>query len=206
MKYFFYFALTVTSLLTKAQRISGRILDLATNKPLPNATAYLLDTTSAIDSAITERDNYYFEGAWGYKILNKINVDSNGFFTFQVTSSKSYTLCVSHRMPYVRYGVTGLDSAFSYRQDFVHKINLKNQIKFYKVFRLMVTCPYYKTKNQAFCPKCKKKDRVKEILFGLPIFREDEHYYDKYYLGGCMVDGYCNPAKHCLRCNLDFRV
>ena len=204
MKILFCCLLTLTSMFAKAQIISGRILDLATNKPLPKAVAYLLDTTSIIDSAITERNIYYFEGSWGHKILNKANVDTSGFFSFQVTSNKNYSLCVSHRMPYFHFGDNSSDSGFAYREDFVHKINLKCKTKYYKTFRLMVTCPYDKTKNQAFCPKCKKTGKVKEILFGLPVFTGDEHNYDKYYLGGCEVDGYCNPTRHCLRCKLDF--
>ncbi len=204
MKSIFYLILTFVPILTKAQIIGGKILDLATNKPLPEAVAYLLDTISIIDTAITETDNYYFEGAWGHKILKKVNVDSNGIFSFSVVDNKTYTLCVSHRMPYFYFGENKTDSGYSYREDFVHKITLRNKNKFYKVFRLMVTCPYDKTKNQEFCPKCTRKDRVKEIYFGLPIFTEDEHYFDKYYFGGCMVDLYCTPTKRCLRCKLDF--
>jgi hypothetical protein len=167
-----------------------------------------LDTASIIDTAIVETDNYYFEGVWGHKILKKVNVDSNGIFSFPVVENKTYTLCVSHRMPYIYFGENKTDSGYSYREDFVYKLTLKNQNRFYKTFRLMVTCPYDKTKNQSFCPKCKKKDKVVPILFGLPIFDENGNINGKssgeYYLGGCMVDGYCNPTKHCRRCNKDF--
>ncbi|RZK04106.1 MAG: hypothetical protein EOO43_22825 [Flavobacterium sp.] len=187
--------------------INGKVLDLATNQPLPDAVAYLVDTSSTIDTLIADPDNYYFKGIWGHKILSKAKIDSNGLFSFTVIPNKSYTLCVSHRMPYIYFGDNKTDSGYSYREDFVDKITLTEQDKFYKVFYLMVTCPFDKTKGQSFCPVCNKSDRVVPIIFGLPAYDENGNIPgtpDQYHLGGCFVDAYCDPTKHCKRCKKDF--
>jgi hypothetical protein len=210
MRLLFYLLFSFGSTFTIAQTIGGKVLDLATNKPLPKAVAYLLDTTAIEHTLITEPNNYYYDGAWAHRILEKVNVDSNGLFSFLVAEDKYFTLGISHRMPYFYIGNDKSDSFFLYREAFAHNISLKNGNKYFEIFQLMVTCPYDQTKKQAFCPKCKKRDKVLPIIFGLeiPIFDKngkiDRKSSRKHYSGGCMVDSYCNPSKRCSRCNKDF--
>lgn len=98
-----------------------------------------------------------------------------------------------------RYGVDS-NIVISAVQTYIHNFNL------------LVTCPYDKTKNQAYCPVCKKTDMVQPILWGLPVLDINGKYIsngkeedlDKYYIGGCSPDMFCNPAKHCKCCNADF--
>lgn len=210
MKLTLFIALTFIFLSTKSQTISGKVLDLTTNQPLPETTAYLLDNASVADSLIKDRDNYYFLRFGGHKILNQTQVDSLGKFSFNVANENSYTICVSHPMPYFYMGNNKQDSARGYREDFIYNIHINKRRKFFKEFHLMVTCPYEKTNTQSFCPKCKRTDKVVPIIWGLdiPIFDDNGKSLDKYFeenhLGGCIVDSYCNPTKHCKRCKNDF--
>lgn len=177
-----------------SQIIQGKVCDSATEKPLADAYVYLVTTDNTEDTT-----NVYYWRNYKYKIITQTKTDSAGKYAFSSLTPSIYNIIADFQMPKSeKYG------AYGSRQEIDSNITVKAKTNYVKVFYLMVTCPYDKTKNQSFCPKCKKTDMVKPILFGLPMYNEDEHYYDKYYLGGCIVDLYCNPTKHCNRCNKNF--
>ena len=177
-----------------AQTIAGKVLDTDTKKPLLNAYVYLVKADNTEDTI-----NIYYWRNYKYKIIEETKTNANGMYFFKSLMPNFYNIIAEFPMPKSeKYGSYGI------RQGIDSNIRIKLKSNYYKIFYLIVTCPYDKTKNQSFCPKCKKEDMVKPILFGLPLYNEDEHYYDKYYLGGCFVDVYCNPTKHCTRCNKDF--
>jgi Carboxypeptidase regulatory-like domain len=177
-----------------SQTIRGIVFDTDTKKPLSDAFVYLVKPDNTKDTS----DIYYWSH-YKYKIISQTKTDSSGKYSFTSLTPKVYNIVADFPMPKSEelggYGV---------RQEIDSNINIKAKTNYFKIFYLMVTCPFDKTKNQSFCPKCKKTDLVKPILFGLPAYKEDEHYYDKYYLGGCYMDVYCNPTKHCSRCKKDF--
>lgn len=128
--------------------------------------------------------------------------DSLGEVIFKGFAPGLYTVIASYNMPpLAKFG-----GGYGVREAIDSNISLKADIEYHKFFNLMVTCPYDKTKGQSFCPICKKQDKVKELVFGLPIADKNGHLPndDKYYNGNCFVDAYCNPTKHCTRCNKDF--
>jgi len=100
------------------------------------------------------------------------------------------------------------NAAFAYRDDIDSNIIIKAKSIHHKTFHLLVTCPYDKTRNQTFCPVCKRTDKVVPVLYGLPVWDStgniDGYADGKYYLGGCISDPYCRPTKHCNRCGKDF--
>ena len=161
---------------------------------MTNAFIYLVTPTNTEDTS----DIYYWRN-YKYKIITQTKTDSSGKYSFTSLTPKVYNIVADFSMP-----KSEEFSGYGTRQEKDSNINIKANTNYFKTFYLMVTCPYDKTKNQSFCPKCKKTDMVKPILFGLPMYNEDEHYYDKYYLRGCILDVYCNPTKHCSRCNKDF--
>lgn len=73
-------------------------------------------------------------------------------------------------------------------------------------FHLLISCPYDKTKDLDFCPNCKKSDMVQPIFWGLPAYdvNGNSNVDDNYYFAGCSPDIWCNPTKHCKRCNINF--
>jgi hypothetical protein len=185
-----FFSLTTNCF---SQTISGKVIDTDTKKPLISAFVYLVTPDNSEDMT----DIYYWRN-YKYKIISQTKTNSFGKYSFTSLTPKVYNIVADFPMPEAKLGGYGT------RQEIDSNINIRANTNYFKTFYLMVTCPYDKTKNQSFCPKCKKTDMVKPILFGLPMYNEDEHYYDKYYLGGCILDVYCNPTKHCGRCNKDF--
>ena len=93
-----------------------------------------------------------------------------------------------------------------YRDDIDSNIVVNKLSKHYKTFKLLVTCPFDKTANQLFCPKCKKRDKVLIIRYGLPTVDSigNELGGSNYHWGSCFKDLYCNASKFCKRCKLEF--
>ncbi len=174
------------------------MLDLETKKPLANSSVYLVTQDNTDDTV-----NIYYFTFIKYKILFQTKTDSTGYYSFNNLVPKSCSIIADFIMPEIKnLGFHGL------RQDIDSSTDIATQINYYKVFYLMVTCPYDKTKDWAFCPKCRKKDKVVPIIYGLPIFNEDGKIGGlkpgEYALGGCVMDSYCNPSKTCLRCKSPF--
>ena len=165
---------------------------------MANTFVYLIRSDNTEDTI----DVYYWRN-YKYKIIKQTKTDSFGKYSFTSLTPKVYNIAADFPMPKSdKFGSYGT------RQEIDSNIIIKSKTNYYKTFDLMVTCPYDKTKNQAFCPKCKKADKVVPILFGLPLFDKngniDGEPVEKYHLAGCFVDVYCNPTKHCNRCNKDF--
>ncbi len=180
-----------------SQTIRGKVIDTDTKMPLANSYVYLVQADNRKDTI----DIYYWRNL-RYKILEQTKTDSLGKYSFVSLVPKIYNIVADFPMQKSEFGGYGV------RQEIDSNINIKAKTNYYKIFYLMITCPYDKTKNQLFCPNCKKADKVVPILFGLPLPDKngdiDGKSLEEYHLGGCFVDSYCNPTKHCNRCNKDF--
>ena len=199
MKLTFFTFLFFLSTLCLSQTIVGKVLDTDTKKPLEGVEVYLVNQKATEDTL----NICYWEGH-KYKVVAETRSDSLGKYKFLNIQKDVYNVIVVYEMPKLEK----YDGGFGIRDDIDSNITVKSLVNHVKTFSLLVTCPYDKTKNQSFCPKCKRKDRVVPILFGLPIFDEngniDGKSPGKYHLAGCFVDIYCNPTKHCNRCDKDF--
>ena len=178
-----------------SQSIRGKVLDTYTKRPLSNTFVYLIEPDNSEDTI----DIYYWRYN-KYKIIKETKTDSSGNYSFKTLTPKIYNIAADFPMPESEYGGYGI------RNDIDSNVIIKLKTNYYKTFNLMVTCPYDKSKNQAFCPQCKKEDRVIPIIWGLPVWDENGiiNGGKEYYPGGCSPDVYCNPTKHCNRCDKDF--
>jgi hypothetical protein len=185
------FALTKSFPQTSA--VSGYVLDLTTKKPLAFAKVKLQ----------TGKDK-------NHDIVATTITDSTGVFVFENINPGIYSLSCFYKMPYDKARLPKEIVDNSGRYDIDSNLNMLAGQTYHHNFYLLADCPYDKTKDQDYCPLCKKKDMVQEILWGLPVCGKDGKWIvrgkdiNAYYLGGCSPDLWCNPAKHCKRCNIDF--
>ncbi len=201
MKPFLLFFVLLNSFGGFCQQLSGLVLDSLTKKNLGNCKVYL--ATPLIDFNFEEalpdvqEKCYWYEGNYFLRLANTVT-DSNGQYIFKNIKPGNYVVISEYDTP-LRASISG---------------NIKVDRKEITVKRmyLMVTCPYDITKDQVFCPKCKKINKVQPIFWGLPLYNENgkliikgkEIDISKYYQAGCSPDKWCNPSRHCYRCNLDF--
>lgn len=178
-----------------SQSISGEVIDTDTKKPLSNAFVYLVHPDNTEDTI-----NIYYWRYYKYKIIKETKTDSFGKYSFTSLTPKIYNIVADYPMPESEFGGYGT------RQEIDSNINIKAKTNYFKTFYLMVTCPYDKTKNQLFCPNCKKEDKVVPIIYGLPVWDENGNINGgkEYHPGGCVSDLYCRPTKHCKRCDKGF--
>lgn len=181
-----------------SQSIRGRVVDTDTQKPLLDSHVYVLITDISSDTV-----NQYYWHDKKFKIIRQTRTDDSGKFRFTSLDPNIYTVIVEFKMPVSqKYG------GFCFRQDIDSNVAVDRATRYYKSFSLLATCPFDKTKNQTFCPICKKSDKVVPIVYGLPIYdsngRIDGKPEDETWPGGCSPDLYCNPSKHCKRCNKEF--
>jgi len=175
--------------------ISGTVNDSVTNKPLAGAKVSLVIINSSkyapVAVAVTDTAGNYY--------LNNI-------------TPGQYNLLCFYKMKHPYFDSLSDIAQYSGRYGVDSNIVISPAQAYTYNFQLMVTCPYNKTKDQAFCPVCKKTDMVQPILWGLPLFdlngkfilNDKEEDLNKFYLGGCSPDAFCNPSKHCNRCNVGF--
>ena len=170
-----------------SQTLRGKVLDTYTKKPLANSFVYLVavkETKSTLDSAV-DTTRYYYFGAHGHKILFRTKVDSLGRFSFKNIPPSTYNICASYTMAEPVF-----ENSYGTRDAYDLKVRISRTTNYFKTFNLMVTCPFDKTKNQEFCPVCKKKDKVLPILFGLPAFSERKNKWQTYFsLSFCRLHG-----------------
>ena len=182
-----------------SQTIIGKVVDTDNNKPLEGVEIFLANQKATEDTI----NVCYWQG-YKYRIVAKTKTDSLGSYKFSQIQKNTYNIIANYEIPKLEK----FDGGFGIRDDIDSNITVTSLVKYVRPLSLMVTCPYDKTKNQTFCPKCKRKDRIVPILFGLPMFDENGKINgkspDEYYLAGCIMDIYCNPTKHCKRCNKDF--
>src|SRR5690242_10180408 len=144
--------------------ITGIVLDETTNKPIAGARIDLQSKDLCNDTL---------------KIIATKISDSTGYFRFENVNPKKYSLFCFYKMTALSdwwpksitdsFGRTAIDS----------QINIIVGSKIRDTFRLLVTCPYDKTKNLDYCPVCKKSDMVQPILWGLPNFDLDGNLIGK---------------------------
>lgn len=176
----------------KTQNITGKVIDLDTKKPIANSTIYLLNNYQE------SKDAWY-----GYDSVTQTKTNNDGSYIFRLVKPGKYAVLAEYEMPEKEpFGVGVLAQ--------IHKgIIVQTTSITIKPLSLQVTCRYDKTKDQLFCPKCKKTDKVLPIRYGLPVPIYDSlgnvlDDWTKVHSGGCVVDVYCNPTKFCNRCSLEF--
>jgi hypothetical protein len=83
--------------------------------------------------------------------------------------------------------------------------DLKSNLGTNIVIKYPLECEYDKNRCNNICPKCKKKDRVLQILFGLIVEDPRKEYVPQrdYYPGGCSPQN-CHPNWYCERDKLSF--
>jgi hypothetical protein len=187
------------------QTISGIVLDRETDKPLANTKIYLTDKNETNDTVGIcyhySTDPYKI---YKLKIILETKTDSLGKFFFDSIKKGIYNIVAC-------YTIKIIEPHFA-AEGFIDKTAIDKEIEvesnkdYFSKFILDVFCEFDKTKNLKHCPICKRKDKVLPIMFGLPVFDKDGNvkFGKKYHLGGCIMDAYCNPTKHCNRCKKNF--
>lgn len=176
----------------KTQNISGKVIDFDTKTPLANSTIYLLNNYQET------KDAWY-----GYDSVTQTKTNNTGSYIFRLVKPGRYAVLAEYEMPEKEPFGVGVRAK-------IHKgINVQSTNIIIKPLSLQVTCRYDKTKDQLFCPTCKKTDKVLPIRYGLPVPTYDSlgnvlDDWTKVHLGGCTMDVYCNPTKYCNRCSLEF--
>jgi hypothetical protein len=180
-----------------SQTVAGVVLDTDTKKPLFAAYVFLIEQKPTEDTV-----NIYYLGFDKHKIVSAARTSPAGTYKFSGMPENVYNVVAEYEMP--PNEKFGWQCAIRY--DIDSNIIVRISSHYHKTINLRVTCPYDKTQKQQYCPVCNKKDKVKFYLYGLPIYDKNGQIpdRDKYYFGGCIADAYCNPSKHCLRCNKDF--
>ncbi|RZK61412.1 MAG: hypothetical protein EOO85_33465, partial [Pedobacter sp.] len=136
--------------------ISGKVLDLSTKRPIFQAKIKLLSTIDNNDT-IDLKMNTYHESI--ETIIDSTESDKDGSFNFFNVRPKRYFMSCNFTM-----SVKGT-KAESFLED-VGRFEIDSNViirpgQTYKhTFNLLVTCPYDKTKDQAYCPKCKKSNKL----------------------------------------------
>ncbi len=197
------------------QTISGVVLDRETKKPLMGANVYLTtrkETKDTIGTCYHIVDRNHLLNLSRFKILLETKTDSSGKFTFSSIQKRRYNIvaCYKIKMP----DTIHFSSEFIDKTAIDKKLNVDSVRNYFSELYLDVVCKFEKTKNQKFCPVCKRKDKAMPIMFGLPmpffnkegieVADKDGRFLKDYYQAGCVSDILCNPTKHCTRCNKDF--
>ena len=69
-------------------------------------------------------------------------------------------------------------------------------------------CQYDASKKNKTCPKCRKKDQVIPIVYGLPVSLDGKHPMDEHektvYWAGCEIITDCKPNWYCKRDKTEF--
>ena len=121
-----------------------------------------------------------FANIWIKKIKKGTTTDTEGNFKIDSVPVGLYEIQAS----FIGYGdstITGINVT----KDTVIKVQLV----------LPPACIYDKNIRNKTCPICGKKDKVKPIIYGLPVGKLDE---DNYYYAGCLIT-FCQPHWYCKR-------
>jgi hypothetical protein len=173
--------------------VSGLVLDLSTKKPVAGAK---------VDLQFKNGDNY--------KVVETAITDTTGSFIFKNINPQHYSLNCFYKMKASKINLPKEFPDNLGRSETDSNFNVSAGSSYTHTFYLMITCPYDITRDQDYCPFCKKRDMVQPIFWGSPIFDKNGSYIakgedlSKYHLGGCSPDIWCRPAKHCNRCSIDF--
>lgn len=130
-----------------------------------------------------------------YKIEQKTNTDSSGYYSFRNLQPGIYKIFVSYRIQKVPRGyLVETDETAGFR--------ISADKSPAHSFYLTVFCPFDLTRSLTECPKCHQSDRLKEIRNGLPSLPllDTARYF---YTFNCSPP-LCHPTKICLRCNNEF--
>lgn len=178
--------LLLTQSFGQTSSVTGYVLDMTTEEPLAGTKVDLhsVPDNAGIATAIT---------------------DSSGHFAFQNIKAGNYFLSCFYKMTTERKYLQEV-AAILGRSDIDSSFILSSGHTYRHTFHLLVYCPYEKTKDLFVCPQCRKSDRVQSIFWGLPVYDINgrSNVPDNSYLAGCSPDEWCNPTKHCKRCDINF--
>lgn len=151
-------------------KIEGYVTDKTTGKPLVGTRVslhvYAYDTSFA-------NNRYYQENVklglakpntrdTIYKKVQNVFSDTNGHYMFQDVASNTYRLSAFHQ--------TSQEDNRQYGEfENTHGFVINNDTQLAQDFKLAVFCSYDLTKDLTHCPKCKKKDKVLLIRYGIPV-------------------------------------
>lgn len=184
-------------------KIEGYVIDKTTGKPLAGTRISLYVYVS--DSSLVNNPYYQENVKFGltkpdvrdtiYKRIESVYSDSSGYYMFQEVASNTYRLSAFHQISQEenrQYGESENTNGFV----------VSSGTHLMQDFTLAVFCPYDQTKDLTDCPKCKMKDKVLLIRYGMPVypFKPEPGYY---YNGYCVVER-CHPTKRCMRCEYEF--
>lgn len=141
------------------------------------------------------------------KVSKRTYTDERGCFQFKDVDTP-FTIVASYQVIRPKFTVLVYNDDGRYIDSTERAENKAKGIYYIKA-----TCPFDLTANLEQCPNCKRKDMLQPIIYGLPSFDingnllvrdENGNPINDYYSGGCSPDTWCNPSKHCKRCNLSF--
>lgn len=215
MKNLFFLSIFISSNCF-CQAISGVVLDRETKKSLMGANVYLTKRSETKDTMGTcyhiVFDHNHVPNLYRYKIILETKTDSLGEFIFDYLKKGKYNIVAAYKVRIPKQNT--IFGAFYEKTIIDKKLKIDSVKSYFSKLYLDVVCKFEKTKNQKFCPVCKRSDKVLPVMFGLPIplFNEkgievaDKYgrFLKDYYQAGCVSDMLCNPTKHCTRCNKDF--
>ena len=96
-------------------------------------------------------------------------------------------------------------SSFGYKDSIFMNFELKKDTTINLIY--VRNCPYDESINNRICPKCRKKNSVIPILYGLPLSVNGKNPTKgngkKFILGGCEISD-CDPNWFCKRDKISF--
>ena len=196
--------------------IEGKVLDLNTKNALKGAEVVLLnkvvenskDSVEFFWPKIYSSDGLLMtKPSTTEKVGKRTYTDERGYFQFKDVDTP-FTIVASYQV------IRSNFSILVYNEDGRHLDSAERiEKEVHGIYYIKASCPFDLTANSELCPNCKKKDMLQPIIYGLPsvdingnLLARDKNgkVIDDYYPGGCSPDPWCNPTKHCKRCNLDF--
>jgi hypothetical protein len=198
------------------QTISGVVFDRETKKPLMGANVYLSEWRQTKDSLSIcchiDDDCNHFSKISCFKIIVETKTDTSGRFVFDSIQKGEYNIVARYKI--IIPDTIHFPEEFITKTAIDKKLNIDSAKNYFSKLFLDVVCEFEKTKNQKFCPVCKRKDKVLPVMYGMPIplynkkgieiADKNGRFLKDYYQAGCVADILCNPTKHCNRCNKDF--
>lgn len=192
------------NLFGQCDSIRGIIIDENTQEAVQGADVFFLKNMEKGDSMgcdffdrkITTFSGNVISNKSNSVIIQKTTSDKNGFFSLLKCKKVTAEIICSYVVKRRGYNY------FVYSDMFGDTPIIRNgRITYF----LKTTCPFDETKDLKICPRCHLGDMIKPIFWGMPYYDingNTTENLDKYYLGGCSVDSWCNATKHCDRCNL----
>jgi hypothetical protein len=195
--------LNITFCFGQSKKVKGLVLDEDTKSPVIGAEIFIVKNNSRKDTSKADFFIYKFTLASGQVIAS---ADSTKILFERTLTDSMGSFIVNH----FDSSIFSIIIVFTFKRNDVEYFSygyLSDRLGS-PVYYIKASCFYDKTKDLEACPRCKQKDKVQPILWGLPVLDLNGNSIhgdlNKYYLGGCEVHSWCNASKHCTRCELNF--